>query len=444
MTLRKDITILLAALLTACSADHNDGTGTGNYQPKAQEEGITFAQPWIIAAGSGNADTDPLGGDTRAAHGTIDNDGTEGTALKSTTGFGVFGCYTGSHRYADSDMQPNFMYNEHIWWDGAHDVWTYSPIKYWPNGEGETLPDGTPAGTGNGTTAENPHYITFFAYGPYSDLDGSDPATNPAGYCIPSFSYQSEHVNPWLTYQLIPQAHLDKQVDLLCATPLIDQKKPQTNERLKFQMQHALACVAGAISVRCEKPMKENIRERLADNVGHMEVIITRLTIDYELTDHGRLTLWNNGTMNWEPVVSGNFTTKRTANYATVLSTVSNVVFDITGDKDDATVNTEMWSDDTQGIFYIPIHIGHHVQTATINLEYQVRHYTPEAPTVPIAERTRALTAAVTLSDFIEAYQAGKCLNFNLLLNETSLVVTAAIHDWLHGLGETIGDIHAE
>ena len=56
--------------------------------------------------------------------------------------------YTGA--WEDLDLKnwtPNFMYDEDVTYDAGSSRWTYSPVKYWPNNEENTL--------------------TFWAYSPY-------------------------------------------------------------------------------------------------------------------------------------------------------------------------------------------------------------------------------------------------------------------------------------
>lgn len=418
---------LLAALsttllLTACS---KEGDEQATVPTEQEAVTVNFAMPAITAPGNSLSVT-------RAAAGTIDNEGiNNATALTDpgVGGFGVFACYTGLHRYADSDVKPNFMYNEHITYNSTTNLWEYYPVKYWPSGEGNTLPEADPEASGNGTTAENPHYVSFFAYAPYSDNDSNHPDTNPAGYCIPTFSYQLETTNPWLYYRLIPQEYLNKQVDLLCAVPLLNKKKPQISERLQFQFIHALGCVGNTITVECSDAMKTDLNNQLgktvdASIVTKMEVIITSLSIFYELTDHGRLTLWNNGTPKWDPVMSGDFVTNRRIDYASDLTT-NNVVHSVsTG----PVVNTSLWTDDTHGIFYIPNHINRHPQTATMTLEYEVRYYTAAAPETPVTLQSRSVNSNIIFSDYPEAYQAGKCLNFHLELIENPLALFPVAH----------------
>ena len=64
--------------------------------------------------------------------------GAYSNAAKS--GFGVFAYYTGTDTYGSTTYRgagagnyPNFMYNEHVYWDNAAGLWKYDNTKYWPN-----------------------------------------------------------------------------------------------------------------------------------------------------------------------------------------------------------------------------------------------------------------------------------------------------------------------
>ena len=60
------------------------------------------------------------------------------------TGFGVFAYYTqGIYESNSLTRYPNFMYNQHVYWEQIQDdgtpidkearYWKYTPLKYWPN-----------------------------------------------------------------------------------------------------------------------------------------------------------------------------------------------------------------------------------------------------------------------------------------------------------------------
>ena len=107
----------VAALLSsACSAD-----GSSELRPIATDQ-----QPVAFTATM----ADGQGATTRGLDKVIEDK----AALANAGGFGVFACYTGLHRYGDVDAQPDFMYNQKVESNNSGTTWTYSPLKYWPNG----------------------------------------------------------------------------------------------------------------------------------------------------------------------------------------------------------------------------------------------------------------------------------------------------------------------
>ena len=384
----------VAALLSsACSAD-----GNGELQSYAADQ-----QPVAFDATM----ADGQGATTRATAGVIE--GSNG--LAAAGGFGVFACYTGLHHYSDMDAQPDFMYNQQVTWNNSTSKWTYSPLKYWPNGEGDA----------SGSTGEAPHYVSFMAYAPYSDM-----STGDEGYCIPSMSLQHELGNPWITYRI----HTDvrHQVDLLYATPLLDKSKQATAGNLSFAFKHALACAGSEVTVKCSEAMKNYLDGRVTnEGLNKMELVLTGMTITYKLTEKGRLVLWSQGSANWKGIMSESSLVTRTVTY-----TPSNhLLYSTAG-------GGTNYTDENNGVFYIPIHTGNNYQTATVTLTYEVHRYT--GPSTYVVDRVLSPSAVLKLSDY-SSYEAGKQLIMNFSINEIGLSTTASITDWTT---ETVGDFSAE
>ena len=139
------------------------------------------------------------------------------------TDIGVFAYFTNG-AFSEGSSTPNFMYNQQVerQSDGS---WTYSPVKYWP-----------------GNTTDK---ISFFAYAPYVD----EAAT---GGSNPSFKSSTATGFPTLAYT-VPAAEAD-QIDLLAATPLMNQTYEGASGCVKFSMQHALTKVS--FSVKSEVGLK--------------------------------------------------------------------------------------------------------------------------------------------------------------------------------------------
>ncbi len=305
-------------------------------------------------------------------------------------GFGVFACYTRDHRYSESSVMPDFMYNEHLYWDSTHAVWDYQPLKYWPGGEGEA----------DSVTGNIPHYISFFAYSPYSDGDSSTPSVKPAGYCIPSFIRSYEQDNPWILYRLHPD--VSKQVDLLYAVPLLDQTKSENvSTRLPFQFRHALGCIGDNVGVTVGSTLAASLKEMVDSGTPTwVEYYLTGLSIRYTLTEKGRLTLWSQGTPNWSAVVSEDFVTTRDVQVASGQS----LLYRYDGAAEDATP----FHAEGKGVFYIPLQAGGQAQKAEITLSLLTKDSTG-------AESAVTKTTTYTLTP--ERYAEGKDIALNIVLS---------------------------
>lgn len=253
-------------------------------------------------------------------------------------GFGVFGCYTGLHNYSESDANSSFMYNQELEWVSGDAHWEYNPVKYWPGEEG--------------------HKVSFFAYAPYSECDGTG--------CIPSCVRYQETADPWVMYRIAEDPA--QQVDLLYATPLLDQTKMAVNERLEFTFKHALACVGENVTI----------------STSATGVTLKEVSIDYTLTAKGRLVLWNRGSANWTPIQSEDVVTVRSVSLLTAGNEPLPKTF--TG----------------QGLFCIPAEAAGYPQKATIHVTYVVNN----------VEHTA--TSELMLKGLL---QEGKTLDINITLN---------------------------
>lgn len=127
-------------------------------------------------------------------------------------GFGVFAYYTGNEAWASTTVTtPNFMNNQQVTGteaDGSY-TWSYSPVKYWPNNEGDK--------------------VSFFAYAPY-DADKTASANGQMSFTVANT--------------------VADQIDLLWnRTEYIDVTKQALNEKINFNFGHALAKVG--LTVQC-------------------------------------------------------------------------------------------------------------------------------------------------------------------------------------------------
>ncbi|MCR5180678.1 MAG: fimbrillin family protein [Bacteroidaceae bacterium] len=333
---------------------------------------------------------------------------TDNDALK-TYGFGAYGCYTGINKYLDSDVNPDFMYNECVSWDNATSTWIYSPLKYWPNGEGETY---QPLVTG-----ENPHYVSFMGYAPYH---------SEAGQCLYDFSEQESLGDPWLEYRLHPD--VSQQVDLLYAEPLLDWQKPENHDRLPFRFHHALACVGDKVNLGICPAYITSLKDIPFST--QVEIDLTKITLKYTLTEEARLTLWNSEAKqaepNWSLISDGTPTATRKVELTTGLPYMLYLYNKSTSEETSYT-----WTDTGHGVFYIPLEFDNHVQQAEVTIEFSA--------IFDGSPFNYSRTVAFNLSDYPEGYVHGKHLYINLSLCGTAelpaleaiiLVADIAVRDW--------------
>jgi len=358
------VLLIIVLMLTSCSSDTTPVAGAGHAAPLA----IGF---------DASADDAP----TRAANAI----GASG-ALASAGGFGVFACNTGLHRYGDVSVSSNFMYNQQVASTDAGLSWRYEPVKYWPNGEDD----------GSGATAR--HRVSFFAYAPYSDLSGA----SAASYCISAFHLQHEQTNPWLTYRLHPD--VAQQVDLLYALPQTDRQRPDVATPVALTFRHALSCVGDKVTVDLTDALRTHYHDMVTGTRTQVAVRLTAVSITYTLTERGRLVLWTaDGDPNWQTISSGNATTERTVSLTDGLP---HTLYSYNGSAEGGTA----WQAEGHGVYYLPIEVEGHPQTAAITVGYDV--VTTIAGETSAESRTTS--GVLTLSAVSEGYQAGKNLNIDI------------------------------
>lgn len=132
---------------------------------------------------------------------------TSAQVLAQKHGFGVFAYYTGRKTYNEANYHwesttltpstnPNFMYNQQVeGTDVASPVWSYQPLKYWPNDFADDAVDTQdPAAQGSTSYGGN---VSFFAYAPYVAYGALD---SPVG--ITGMSNNATAGDPTVTYTI--------------------------------------------------------------------------------------------------------------------------------------------------------------------------------------------------------------------------------------------------
>jgi len=332
--------VLLALLLLSLSSCSDDAQADDAWR-RAHAVPISFGTAADVA------DPGPTIA-TRTAWGTLSLDGTSpGWSLRER-GFGVFASHTGTYRYASSTARPNLMWNQPVTYTNAEDVWAYSPLVYWPT-----------------TDAGADEYVSFFAYGPYSDG-----TTGDAAAAIVDFSLPGQTGDPWLLYQLAGTEDdwRSSQVDLVWAQVLDRTRPVSVFEPVVLDFHHALACYGDVVTLTPTDDCLSRLRALRADPAVTAPVTLTlsRLTIDYYLTAKGRLVLHsaNTESPNWQPVLSGAPLVHRR-----LLLSPEQVVARATSSTQ-ATATPFTVSD--QGIFFLPLDLSGHPQHVTLTAQYRL------------------------------------------------------------------------
>lgn len=292
-------------------------------------------------------------------------------------GIGVFACNTGRYRYTDSNPLPDFMYNEKVYYSGGH--WVCDIPKYWP--------------------ADPEDRVSFFAYAPYSG-SGADADVLA---CISSFSLPDQPGNPWLTYQLAPDAA--HQVDLLFAQAVTDRTRPAEPTPIGFHFKHALSCVGESVTVACSDAMKTSLDSQAGS--GEISVLLNDLRVTYHLTAKARLVLWNQGDANWEPLLGGEQTVSRTVDYLSGSG----------GDQllySTASGGSGWNSAGGEGIFYIPLDVAGHYQTAEVSVGYTIRR----TDGLTLSETAARSSVSIQLRSYPSAFAPGKKMNLTVTLSQ--------------------------
>lgn len=135
-------------------------------------------------------------------------------------GFGIMAYFTGQDNFeaAKGNATPSFMHNQMVKYDKTKSVWTYSPVKYWPNRPGDK--------------------ISFFAYAPYeSDWKNG----TKAGVVV---SAAGEKGIPFIDFTLKAEDKLDKMVDLVVADAMDQTYSQATGGKVSFQFEHTLSRIS--------------------------------------------------------------------------------------------------------------------------------------------------------------------------------------------------------
>lgn len=181
------IAMMAVVSLASCSANSDfDNTNTTDTKTQTSVETPINFGTYLAQSKTTRAGETATASASDASEMTTDE-------LKKT-GFGVIAFYTGTTQYEAglTKVAPNFMYNTVVSIKNGDKDWSYSPIKYWPNG-GQT--------EGGVTSGEAAKYLSFFAYAPYKNVDKTTGSTGSTPG-ITALSANNATGDPTVTYVL--------------------------------------------------------------------------------------------------------------------------------------------------------------------------------------------------------------------------------------------------
>ncbi len=156
-----------------------------------------------------------VGNNTRAK---TENPGEIKSQFEEGDQFGVFAYYTGTEDYTPGVSAPNFMYNQAITRTATANVWSYSPLKYWPN---------------DVTSDNEAGKVSFFAYWPMA---------NPSNG-ISVITQNDDELDPVISYNMDNQYDLMWGVSAADNQPHLNLTKQATDDKINFLFKHALSRV---------------------------------------------------------------------------------------------------------------------------------------------------------------------------------------------------------
>ena len=308
---------------------------------------------------------------------------TRASVTKDVKDFGVFAFYTGNTVWKDyaSKSEPNFMGNQQVTGtkSNASDwTYTYSPVKYWPNNEGERL--------------------SFFAYSPYdANAKWNYDATNKYGY---------------LTYTV--PADIKKQIDFLAclsSDATVDLVKQNDDAKISFDFKHTLSRIGFKVAYSKDTNSYDEDNNDPID--ANTTVQIDSIKIgDEAVKDSGFYTTGNlnfdaTGKIDWKNCLGNQAYTLRADNFNTsVANNVTNKYQYLNTDSS----YIMMFPQDFTGKGF-PIEIVYTVTTADDKVS------------------DKKVTIKNTIKSVVKGmnFVAGKAYTFKLLLGLTSVKTSATI-----------------
>lgn len=459
-----------ATMLAACTSESENGP-SANFS----YESIAATQQVPVTFGT------YIGDQATTRAGTAGNIADAQDLAANKDGFGVFAYYTftGTHdadtgatdngTYGGSNgsetTKPNFMYNQHVTGTNvAVPVWSYTPIKYWPNDFATGAVDAqTSAATGSKVSN-----VSFFAYAPYV---ATASATGPTG--ITAFTGNNTAGDPKVSYTIATTP--DAAVDLLWGVsgtstasvlgggaqststglPFLNQKKQETDGNISFLFKHALARLGLMVQAARDQvdagPVGVGDKElwEASDPAHKTKIFVNSVTITAPFNISGDLNL-NNTTANvanWgslnadsDPGTAGVQPTTLTVSGDNLNTDLKYVTTPVTALGSQpagvlAKSSTPLIKNGANLLYFMLIPTDFTSTDITITIDYTVK--TLDA-SLAAGESTvnNVITKVISGINF----QNNNAYTLNLVLGMTSVRVTATVDGWGNG-GSTQVDL---
>ena len=301
--------------------------------------------------------------------------------------FGVFAFYTGNTAWKDyaSKTEPNFMDNQQVTGTKSNAgawTYTYSPVKYWPNNEGERL--------------------SFFAYSPYdANAKWNYDGTNKYGY---------------LTYTV--PADIKKQIDFLgcsSSSATVDLVKQNDEAKISFAFKHTLSRIG--FKVAYSKDANSYDESNPIDAGTTVKVVSVKIGDDAS-------GFYTTGNLNFDATSKDGQDSK-----VDWKSCSGNQAYTLTADNFDTSVAnkvTSKWQvlNNTSDSYIMMFPQNFSEKGFPITIVYTITTADDKVP-------GKVVTITNTIKNTVNVnFVAGKAYTFNLLLGLTSVKTSASVNKW--------------
>lgn len=333
--------------------------------------------------------------------------GGQTTETLKTNGFGVLAYYTAQSNYTGNST-ANFMYNTQV--TGTTTGWIYSPVRYWPNNDGDK--------------------ISFFAYAPYVTVTAnSGIPTDNVATGITAISSNNVSETPKISYSLAADDKTQS-VDLLWGTKmstLSDVNKDLTRTQVNasgigFTFKHALAVCGG-----------DGLKAKVVTDDPTFNATTTKITIQEikiqsnTLATSGKFDLttgtWSgvdtnpSGTMNFD-ITQGKINT----NFAETRGSIINNADDLSNIVGLTTTEQNVLQDNTKSCYFIP---GSTNSKATISVTYWTRTLDKN-----LSNGCTNVQQTITKEIQLPVFAANKKYTLVLNIGLNTVKFTAEVADW--------------